>query len=250
MIGEALLTLAECLVKDGHKVSVLCQSPLNLIKELEAENRGAGVLIKATKAFTNSSSGVVSRIFDAIYFASWVLYSLIRVRPDRVYVSTDPPVVVPLIVCIYCRLFKTEFVYHLQDVHPEATDAIMPMNRWVFNTIKVVDAFTMRCAADLISITPVMAYEITSRMKVERDIHVLDNPAVALVESVPLSARISGFHLWQCRTASTYSPVGECTWEYIRRGGTLSFVFAGGGVLCVIWKNLHLSFVRSITVVW
>lgn len=245
VIGEALLTLAECLVKDGHKVSVLCQSPLNLIEELEAKNRGAEVLIKATKAFTNSSSGVVSRIFDAIYFASWVLYSLIRARPDRVYVSTDPPVVVPLIVGIYCQCSKAEFVYHLQDIHPEATDAIMPMNRWVFNTIKLVDAFTMRCAAELISITPVMAHEITSRMKVERDIHVLDNPAVSRVQSVPLSARISGFSF--CGNAGRLQRIPllvSAIREYIRRGGTLSFVFAGGGVFACHLEKLASEFLQ------
>ena len=69
---------------------------------------------------------------NSIFFAFWVIKELLRIRPDKIYVSTDPPVFVPFLIMLFCRLFGGSYVYHLQDIHPEAAGVVIPIHRWLF----------------------------------------------------------------------------------------------------------------------
>ena len=77
----------------------------------------------------------------------WVGLCLLKTRPRHVYVSTDPPVLVPFIVMLYARLFGASYTYHLQDIHPEATNVVMPVNRVLFRILRWMDGAVMRRAA-------------------------------------------------------------------------------------------------------
>ena len=70
----------------------------------------------------------------------------------KVYVSR-PPVVVPFIVMTYSQLFGAEYIYHLQDIHPEGANAVIPVNKWIYKLLLKMDALSMRKAARLITIT-------------------------------------------------------------------------------------------------
>src|SRR5690606_11811474 len=119
VIGEGLLQFAEQAAQ-RQSVCVITQSDGNLTELLTREGRGKGVEIRTCKAYTTSASGMIKRIAEALLFMFWTFLSLIRAKPATVYVSTNPPVVVPFIVAVYCRLFGARYVYHLQDIHPEA----------------------------------------------------------------------------------------------------------------------------------
>ncbi len=91
VIGEALLRFAEQTVSSGNSVTVIMQDHADIRKKLAEAERGKGVRFYPAKAWTNSASSVLLRAFDAIFFMAWVLAVLIWVRPAKVYVSTDPP---------------------------------------------------------------------------------------------------------------------------------------------------------------
>ena len=231
VIGEALLRFAEGAANQGNSVSVIMQDHAGIKGELAEAGRGEGVHFYPSKALTTSASSVLLRACDAVFFMFWVLAVLLWVRPSRVYVSTDPPVVVPFIVMLYSRLFRTEYIYHLQDIHPEAANVVIPVNRWVYTILMRMDALSMRKAKCLITITEQMATEIRSRSGTVVPIHVLDNPAVSFEDIDTSKPKIAGFSF--CGNAGRLQRIPlmlEAIEAYFDRGGQLEFTFAGGGI--------------------
>lgn len=231
VIGEALLRFAEGAAKQGYSVSVIMQDHAGIKEKLAEAGRGAGVRFYPAKALTTSASGVFLRACDAVFFMLWVLAVLLWVRPSRVYVSTDPPVVVPFIVMLYSRLFGAEYIYHLQDIHPEAASVVVPVNKWVYKSLLKMDALSMRKAKCLITITEQMATEIRLRSGTILPIHVLDNPAVSFDGVDTAKPKIPGFSF--CGNAGRLQRIPlvlDAIGIYFERGGRLSFNFAGGGV--------------------
>ena len=231
VIGEALLRFAEQAAANNVSVSVILQDHADIRSRLSEEKRGKGVCFFPVKAWTNSSSSVLARVADAVFFMLWVLATLLRVRPSKVYVSTDPPVVVPFIVMVYCAIFRAEYIYHLQDIHPEAADVVVPVQRWVFKLLRWADALVMRKAARLITITEQMADYIRLRSSTQAPVHVLENPAVSF-DSIELKeTKVRGFSF--CGNAGRLQRIPlliNAIDKYLSGGGALSFAFAGGGV--------------------
>lgn len=230
VIGEALLRFAEKL-SGSHSVSVILQDHAGIRKHLAEKERGQGVEFLPGKAWSNSSSGVLVRILDSVYFMCWVMFSLLRTRPRTVYVSTDPPVLVPFVVMIYSRLLGARYVYHLQDIHPEAASVVMRFQPLVYRLLRWMDGVTMRQAKALITITEEMADEIRHRSGTRVPIHIIGNPAVSFDQVVHRPERIRGLSF--CGNAGRLQRIPlllESITQYLESGGTLRFAFAGGGV--------------------
>ena len=233
------MRLAEELSSEGHAVSVIMQDHVGIKQKLVEENRGAGVDFYPAKAFSNSGSGVPTRVFDALFFAIWVLRVLFVTRPRTVYVSTDPPVAVPSVVMVYCWLFHAEYIYHLQDIHPEAINVVMPINRWVLLSLVRIDSLTMRRARRLITITTEMAAQIQARSGTPKRIDIISNPAVSFDGIDIKKPKRLGFSF--CGNAGRLQRIPlllAAIEEYFRRGGTLEFIFAGDGVFADRLKRL------------
>ena len=231
MIGEALLQLAERSAQVGHRVTVIMQDHVGVKGELARSQRGAGIRFLPLKALTSSASNLFLRGLDAAFFSVWVLLTLVWIRPQKVYVSTDPPILVPFLVMVYARLFRAEFIYHLQDIHPEATNVVMPLPDWILKFLVFIDSITMRRATCLITITEVMANEIRSRSQTQVKIIVLDNPAVSFRRIDTSKAKVRGFSF--CGNAGRLQRIPlllTAFANYYDNGGQLPCVFAGGGV--------------------
>lgn len=231
VIGEALLQLAERKARDGADVNVVLQDHAGIRQQLELHQRGQGVRFFPCKAWSISGSSIVRRIADAVFFMLWVAWSLLRLRPSMVYVSTDPPVLVPFIVMLYCKLFGARFVYHLQDIHPEAANVVVKLNPLVFRFFRYLDAASMRNATRLITITGQMAEEIRARSKTTAPVEVVPNPSVAFDGVTTAAEKVKGFTF--CGNAGRLQRIPllmEAIELYCARGGGLPFVFAGAGV--------------------
>ena len=186
--------------------------------------------MRACKAYTTSASGVIKRIAEAVFFMFWTFLSLVRAKPANVYVSTNPPVVVPFIVAVYCRLFGARYVYHLQDIHPEAANIVVPVNGLLFKLLQAVDNFTLRHADAIITLSEDMKAYIQKRSGTERPIHLLDNPSFE-VTPVPMEQRTKDIVF--CGNAGRLQRIPllmTAIRDYLQQGGKLRFTFAGGGV--------------------
>lgn len=244
-IGEALLQLAEEQAK-YQPVTVITQSESDLRQLMDDAQRGKGVSVRDCKTWTTSASGLPKRIAEAIWFMLWTFYSLVRARPEMVYVSTNPPVVVPFIVALYCRLFRARYVYHLQDIHPEITNIVIPLNRIMFRILRALDNYTIRNAACIVTISGDMQEFIRQRSGTAKPIVLLDNPSLD-VTPIPWEERTEGVVF--CGNAGRVQRIPlllEAIDTYLDGGGKLLFTFAGGGVYAGELKALaerHEQFV-------
>lgn len=238
VIGEALLRFAESAAAQ-QRVSVIMQDHAGIRSQLTRHARGEGVNFYPCKAWTTSASGIARRIMDAAFFMVWVMGVLLWTRPRKVYVSTDPPVLVPFIVMVYAKLFRASYVYHLQDIHPEATNVVVPVNPLIFRCLQWIDGLTMRQADKLVTITREMADEISTRSGTQAEIVVLSNPAVSFESVNPVLPKKRGFSF--CGNAGRLQRIPllvDAIERYLASGGSLEFAFAGGGVFAPTLKQL------------
>jgi len=227
IIGEALLQFAERSV-ETHSVCIITQAHGDLRAALREASRGGKVQICASKARTTSASCLVLRIVEVLIFMLWVFFCLIRTRPKKVYVSTDPPIVVPFIVAIYCWVARARYVYHLQDIHPEAANIVMPLNSVVFKILRWLDCFTLRHADQIITLSATMRDFILARSRTSASITLIDNPAVVAMPGTERNGDIVF-----CGNAGRLQRIPlliAAIRAYVETGGKMKFTFAGGGI--------------------
>lgn len=231
-IGEALLLLAESLSENAQAV-VITQVAKDFPEKLQQAQRGQGVKFSTLPSLTNSSSHMLLRIVELLLFTVFVFCSLCWHRPDKVYVATNPPIFTPLAVRLYCGLFGKKFVYHLQDIHPEATQVVTGKTNWVERLLRKIDVKTTRKAATVITLTEQMKSYITQRTGQKLPFVLLDNPSVqgAAQETDVAVERKKGFVY--CGNAGRLQRIPlllAAIERYLNEDGQLPFVFAGGGI--------------------
>ena len=84
VIGEALLRLAEN-ISHSKKVAIVVQDHDNIRNHLKKNKRGLGIKFFPGKAFSNSSSSLIIRILDAIFFTFWVIFCIFGWLPTLWY---------------------------------------------------------------------------------------------------------------------------------------------------------------------
>lgn len=231
ILGEAKLKVAEHIISQGKEACVITQAVTNISTEAAKQNRGQGVKFYVTKSLSNSASGLVKRIFDALIFSSFVLWSLCRARPKHVYVSTNPPVIVPFLVFVYCVLFRAKYTYHLQDIHPEITNLVIPMNKLVFKLLRGLDNITLRHATNLVTLSEEMSGYIRKVSKTKAPIHLVTNPSFEVSDEIRNVPKTKD--LVFCGNAGRVQQIPvllKGIESYIDAGGGLKFSFAGGGI--------------------
>jgi len=229
IIGESLLQLSEKTFHDGRSAVVITQSSENLKKIMTKSDRGLGVAFKECKSRSDSSTKLLYRIIDALIFMFWVAWNLLLTRPKNIYVSTNPPLIVPFIVFLYSKISRSSYVYHLQDIHPEATNIVVKLNPVLFTFLKRVDNLVIRNASSIITITQTMKDEITKRSKTKSKIHLVDNPTITRLGIT--QSKINGFVFSGNAGRLQRIPLLlESINKYKEQGGALPFLFIGEGV--------------------
>lgn len=228
VLGEGLLRLAESLAS-SKKVAVIMQDHENIKKHLKKSKRGLGVKFFPSWAFTSSSSSLVKRILDTFFFMLWVLVCLIITRPKNIYVSTDPPVLVPFIVAIFSKIIKTKYIYHLQDIHPEATNVVSKINSYLFKFLKKIDNFTLRNASSLIVLNDEMKMEIINRSNTKKEILIIENPSIPLNIKATFEKKKGFSFTGNLGRVQRVPLLIDSINKYEQMGGLLKFIFVGGG---------------------
>jgi len=228
VIGEGLLRVAETLAT-SKKVAVITQDHTNINKNLKEFKRGLGVNFFLVKAFSNSSSSLIIRIFDSVFFIFWVFFYLLRTRPKKIYVSTDPPIFVPFITAIFSKIFNSKYIYHIQDIHPEAASVVFKMNIYLLNFLKKIDNFTLSHASLIITLSDEMKAEIIKRSNIQKEIIIIENPSITFVNNS--HSKKKGFSFTgNIGRLQRVTLLIDAINKYKQRGGNLNFFFAGGGV--------------------
>jgi glycosyltransferase involved in cell wall biosynthesis len=229
IIGESLLQLGESASDKGKDVVIITQHTGSLKKIAEKFGRGSDLLFRSCKSRSDSSTKLMFRIIDAVVFMLWVFWNLLVTRPKNIYVSTDPPLIVPFVVFIYSKISKASYVYHLQDIHPEAANIVVKLNPMLFSFLKKIDGLVIRHALSIITITQTMKDEIVARSNAKSHIYLIDNPTASFDRSTQL--KIKGFifsgNLGRLQRIPLLLKSID---KYKAKGGILPFLFIGRGV--------------------
>ena len=229
IIGEALLQLGERFSRDGKSVTIVAQGSTKLKENLALNDRGGGVDFQVCRARSDSSSTLVGRILDMLVFSVWTAWSLTSKRPKHVYISTDPPLLVPFLVFLYSKISKSSYTYHLQDIHPEATNVVSKLHPMLFSILKRLDNIVIRNSSEIIVITKTMKDYILERSSAKNKVYLLDNPTVPTVGNI--QNKISGFVFSGNAGRLQRIPLlVDSIRQYKEQGGKLPFLFIGEGV--------------------
>ena len=229
VIGEGLLRVAESFAS-SKKVGVIMQDHANINKHLKEFKRGAGVNFFPIRALSNSSSGLVIRVLDSIFFMFWFIFCLIRTKPKNIYVSTDPPILIPFIIAIFSKIMNFKYIYHLQDIHPEASNVVIKINKSLFKLLKKIDNFSMRQASILITLNEEMKIEILNRTNIQKEISIIENPSIPFNIDISLEKNKGFSFTGNIGRLQRIPLLINAITEYRKRGGSLEFAFVGGGV--------------------
>jgi len=229
IIGDALLQFGEKASDKDKDVVIITQYTGNLKKIAEKFGRGPSLLFRSCKPRSDSSTKLLFRIVDAVMYMLWVFWSLLVTRPKKIYVSTDPPLIVPFVVFIYSKISKASYVYHLQDIHPEAANIVVKLNPMLFSFLKKIDGLIIRHASSIITITQTMKGEIIARSNTKSHIYLIDNPTASFDN--PIQLKTKGFifsgNLGRLQRIPLLLKSID---KYKAKGGMLPFLFIGGGV--------------------
>ena len=243
VLGEGLLRVAEGFAS-SKKVAVILQNHTDINKHLKEFKRGEGVNFFPIQAFSNSSSSLVIRVLDSIFFMFWVFFCLIKTRPKNIYVSTDPPILVPFIIAIFSKIMSFKYIYHLQDIHPEATNVAVKINKSLFNLLKKIDNFTMMRACLLITLNEEMKIQILSRINIQKEISIIENPSIVFNINVSLEKKRGFSFTGNIGRLQRIPLLINAIKKYRQRGGSLEFAFAGSGIfsdqIFELSKNISL----------
>lgn len=230
LLGDALLKISEEVSK-SIKTGVVFQKQKNFQKQIKLNKRGNKVNFFPSLFSINSDANFFERIIDTIFFLIWVIICLIRTRPKKIYISTDPPIVIPFFVSIYCLIFKAKFIYHIQDIHPEATDAIYKINKFILKILRGIDNFVINRASILITLNDTMEYQIRKRSDTKKKIIIIENPSCKFELKNFNSKKKRGFtFIGNLGRMQRIPLICDAINHYCNSGGKLTFAFVGGGI--------------------
>ncbi|MET0107029.1 MAG: hypothetical protein ABW072_18100 [Sedimenticola sp.] len=228
-IGDGLMCLARMLSKND-KVSVVTMSRQNLNELDSKESRtDSRISFHTARPLTTSSSSIFFRIIELVYFATWLLVSLLRSNPSVVYVATNPPLLVPFVVAVYCKIFRKKYVYHVQDIHPEAASLLVKIPRFVFTGLRSIDTWVLNGSCNVITLTEDMKVTLQNRGVNKIGITLMDNPSA--ISSVQLQEKVQGVVF--CGNAGRLQLMDivlDAIEQYLQAHGQLQFCFVGGGI--------------------
>jgi len=229
ILGESLMQIAERASIEKKSTVILTQYTGNLEKIAKKFGRGLNLKFRSCKERSDSSSKLFFRIIDVIIFTLWVCWNLLVNRPKKIYVSTNPPLIVPFAVFIYSKIFNATYVYHLQDIHPELTNVAIKLNPVLFLFFKKVDGLVLRHASSIITITQTMKNEIIKRSNTKSHIYLIDNPAANYNPTT--HKRVKGFIFSGNLGRLQKIPLLlKSIKRYKDEGGSLPFLLIGGGL--------------------
>jgi glycosyltransferase involved in cell wall biosynthesis len=242
-LAEGLLCLGERFVSEGYSTAIVFEKSNKFNSEIISESRGNGIQFIGVKKKGSSSSSIIMRGIYAVLFSISVMFNLLKLRPKVIYISTDPPVLVPFIVFIISKITGSKYVYHFQDIHPEITNHVTHINFLLYKMMFFMDKVAQRNALMIITITEEMKKYLCSRVLNSPNIHLVTNPTNFEFNQVPADQKKKGFVF--CGNAGRLQLMDlliEAVQKYYQDGGNLDFTFIGGGIYSSDLKELDKNF--------
>ena len=227
-IGDTLLALArESSLRVNTSVITMSNKAIASIAN-KMDDQTYDINFHVAKPLTTSETNLLFRIFEIFYFMFFVLFYLFLKKPDKVYISTNPPLFVPFIVALFCRLFNKKLYYHIQDIHPEASKLVLNLPNFIFYLLKKLDTWTINNVEAIITLTNEMKETIANR-GCQTKVFLIENPSktVGIDRGNFINGIVFSGNAGRLQEMDVILPSIE---QYLNDGGRLPFTFLGSGV--------------------
>lgn len=161
-----------------HDVTVLttlshAKNEVDLRKQWSSDT---GIQLKTLKLDIEKQSGIPRKLLNSLYWGFWVMYKLITTRADIVMVATTPPVIMATIVRWASKIKGFRYIYHCQDIHPEAMQLSGNLNnKFFYNVLRSMDKKTMENAWRIITLSTDMKNTIRRRGLDTNNVEIINN---------------------------------------------------------------------------
>jgi glycosyltransferase involved in cell wall biosynthesis len=120
--ARMLKDIAETAVSGGYKVSVMSSKPQgnDALRGQSEWGEANKINLRLLGLGNETGQPFYIKVLLSVYYAFWVFWRLLCDRPDMVMVATTPPVIVAAVVRWVTTLYGGQYIYHCQDIHPEA----------------------------------------------------------------------------------------------------------------------------------
>lgn len=153
LTGIAVYTtdMCEFLVEKGHDVRVTTGFPYYPSWEIPAKYSGrlyanesaSGVVIRRCYLYVHKNITPIKRIIHEASFLISSFFSLCFSRRSDVMIVISPPLGLGLVAYVVCRFKRMPFVFHIQDMQPDAAidlgmlknEKIITVLRWLEKTV-------------------------------------------------------------------------------------------------------------------
>ena len=227
-IGDTLLALArESSLRVNTSVITMSNKAIASIAN-KMDDQTYDINFHVAKPLTTSETNLLFRIFEIFYFMFFVLFYLFLKKPDKVYISTNPPLFVPFIVALFCRLFNKKLYYHIQDIHPEASKLVLNLPNFIFYLLKKLDTWTINNVEAIITLTNEMKETIANR-GCQTKVFLIENPSktVGIDRGNFINGIVFSGNAGRLQEMDVILPSIE---QYLNDGGRLTFTFLGSGI--------------------
>lgn len=188
--GLMLRSIGDALAEAGHEVHILSSVPsYRFVPKTKVSPRmeHLGALhVKRIWVFGDEKRYPLRRLANVILFAWALFWTILKQRPDIVSASTFPPIIAAWCASIAARLTKAQFVYHVQDIHPEVSKfgGGMMGNGWLMRLLRWMDNQTLSRSDAIVVLSEDMANSLRERGLGPLPIHIINNLSLETSEYI------------------------------------------------------------------
>lgn len=213
----------------GHDVEMVTAQPsykpsANIPKQAWREQHG-NLQIRRLWLFPEKGMGLAKIINSALFILRAFFIILFGPKRDLIWTATMPPVLQAYMLSAAARIRGAQFLYHMQDIHPEISHVVDGEMRqgFLFKILRRLDIKSLRRAKCAVVLSPDMADILVERGVDAETPRVIRNFALGDEEADELLAQ------------KTAGP---------EENGPLKFVFAGNVGLYQNLERLVAAFAR------
>ena len=177
--AQMLYKIARGLSGAGHEVSVLTTLPSHnwdRTVEVPYSDLSHGVKIRRLPLLPEFGRKIFFRVVNTGLFALQVFFYLLFRPPGVAMVASTPPVIIAAIVRYACKVRRIRYVYHCQDIHPEAMAiaGILP-KKYTYNVLRGIDVKNVDCASSTVVLSEDMKKTLIDRGCCNNNINIINN---------------------------------------------------------------------------
>jgi len=181
-IGAFTTYRAEYLAASGHEVEVCTTFPYYPEWKVPApyagrfsqnEERNGVKIVRSYAYIPNPVSALKRVLFEATFILFTTMRAMGRKRPD-VLLVVSPPLGLAVPAIVLSRLWRTPYVFDVEDLQPDAAADLGMLPGWVVAILRKVEAAAYRHAKLVTTLTPSMRERIVGKGVPEEKVELLE----------------------------------------------------------------------------